>query len=99
MIKSQQMYSPQNFVMELTGMCYIFDYECDIITEIHNLLQKHGIEDDDCPLMDYPFTEIDHIVEQKLDVVLVDISGYGPGEWKTEYRWFEVPEDFEEDNQ
>lgn len=49
------------------------------------------------PIWDYPFVEIDHIVENKLNVVLVDISGYGEGEWKTEYRWFEVPEDFKDE--
>lgn len=97
MIKSQQMYSPQNYVMAMTGECYIFMHDCDIIEEIHKCLRKHGVEDENNPLWDYPFTEIEHIVEQGLDVVLVDISGYGDGEWKTEYRWFEVPEDFSEE--
>ena len=90
MIKSQQIYSPQNYVMAMTG-------ECDIIDEIHKCLVKHGVEDENNTIWDYPFTEIEHVVEQGLDVVLVDISGYGDGEWKTEYRWFEVPEDFSEE--
>ena len=36
MIKSQQIYSPQNYVMAMTGECYIFMHDCDIIDEIHN---------------------------------------------------------------
>ena len=97
MIKSQQIYSPQNYVMAMTGECYIFMHDCDIIEEIHKCLRKHGVEDENSTLWDYPFIEIGHIVEEELDVVLVDISGYGDGEWKTEYRWFEVPEDFSEE--
>jgi hypothetical protein len=31
-------------------------------------------------------------------VVLVDVSGFSKeGKWEQEYRWFEVPENFEEE--
>jgi hypothetical protein len=46
----------------------------------------------------YPLSEIDHIVENNLCVVLVDVSGFSKeGKWEQEYRWFEVPENFEEE--
>jgi hypothetical protein len=49
-------------------------------------------------LFDYPLSEIDHIVENKINVVLVDVSGFDKnGIWQHEYRWFEVPEIFEEE--
>jgi hypothetical protein len=53
----------------------------------------HGYE-----LWDYPLTEIDHIVENNLNVVLVDCSYYEGDNYINEYRWFEVPEDFEEED-
>jgi hypothetical protein len=41
--------------------------------------------------------EIEHIVENGINVVLVDVSGFNEkDEWITEFRWFEVPEWFEE---
>lgn len=100
MVKSKKVYSPQSFVEALTGNCYIFDGECDILKEIHTCLSEDGVEDEENVLFDYPFTEIEHIVENHINVVLVDISGYGPEEsWKQELRWFEVPDDFEEEKE
>ena len=65
MIKSQQIYSPQNYVMAMTGECYIFQHDCDIIDEIHKCLVKHGVEDENNTIWDYPFIEIEHIVEEE----------------------------------
>ena len=97
MVKSKQIYSPQNFVDALTGYCYIFQCD-DTIKEIHDLLKKHKVETRCNPLWDYPLNEIEHIVENKIPVVLVDVSGFNEKvEWVQEYRWFEVPEDFQEE--
>ena len=97
MVKSNQIYSPQNFVDAVTGYCYIFQCE-NTVKEIHDLLKRHKVETEENPLWDYPMDEIDHIKENNIPVVLVDVSGFDENdEWKTEYRWFEVPEDFEED--
>jgi len=88
MIKSKQTYSPQNFVDAVTGYCYIFRQE-DTVKEIHNLLKRHGF-----PLRDYPINKIENIVENNIPVVLVDVSGFKGDKWVQEYRWFEVPDDF-----
>jgi hypothetical protein len=51
-----------------------------------NVLNVAGLE-----LWNYPLNEIDHIVENKIDVVLVDCSHFEDDYWITELRWFEVP--------
>ncbi len=99
MIKSQEIFSPQNFVSAMTGACYIFMHDCDIVKEIHELLRINGVEDENNTLLDIPFTDVERVVESGRSFVLVDISGYGDGEWKREYRWFEVPEDFSEEEE
>lgn len=95
MVKSEQAYNPQNYVATITGQYYIFrsDNIDKLVEEIESCLKKN---DFDC-LWNYPLSEIDHIVENKLNVVLVELTGDDEdGEWKTVYRWFEVPEDFTE---
>lgn len=96
MVKSKGIYSPQNFVDALTGKCYIFD--CDnTAKEIHDLLRQNKVETKKKPLFDFQLDEIEHIVKYGINVVLVDVSGFKGDEWVQEYRWFEVPEDFEGD--
>lgn len=97
MVKSKLIYSPQNFVGAVTGNYYIHNHD-DTVKEIHKLLRLNEIETEEEPLWDYPLDEIEHIVENKIPVVLVDVSGFNEkDEWIAEYRWFEVPEWFEED--
>lgn len=94
MVKSKGIYSPQNFVCVVTGKCYIMNHD-DIIEDIHYLLSQNKIE-----TTDYSLDEIDHIVENNLNVVLVDVSGFNEDdEWVQDYRWFEVPEDFNEESE
>lgn len=91
MVKSNGIYAPQNYVGAVTGNYYSFKYNEHPADEIQYLLALNG-----CELWDYPLIEIDHIVENNLDVVLVDCSHYEGDAFVNEYRWFEVPEDFEE---
>lgn len=93
MVKSKQIYSPQNFVGAVTGKYYIFQNE-NTAKEIHTLLKQNGFDTKKKPLWDYQLDEIEYIVERKIPVVLVDVSGFKGDEWVTEYRWFAVPEDF-----
>ena len=95
MVKSEGIYSPQVYLEKITGKTYFMgnEYPVDFIQEI---LVSEGHTDD---LWDYPLTEIDHIVENNLNVVLVDCSHYYGDEWIAEYRWFEVPEDFEDEEE
>lgn len=92
MVKSNGIYAPQNYVGAITGTYYFFEYKIHPSEEIQYLLKSNGYE-----LWDYPITEIDHIVENNLNVVLVDCSHYEGDVYVNEYRWFEVPEDFEEE--
>ena len=95
MVKSRQIYTPQSFVGAVTGHYFIFQYY-DVVTEIHDILKENGIETEDNPLWDYPLDEIEHIVENNLNVVLVDCTYVGDNcKLTKEYRWFEVPEGFE----
>ena len=92
MVKSNGIYSPQNYVEAVTGNCYIFRSD-NTGEEIQKLLKENGYD-----LWDYPLAEIEHIVENQLNVVLVDVSGFNDGDkWEQEYRWFEVPDDFKEE--
>lgn len=94
MVKSEQIYSPENYVCAVTGTYYFFYHKIHPADEIQNLLRMN-----DYDLWDYPLVEIDHIVENGLDVILVDCSHYDGGNFIREYRWFEVPEDFKEEEQ
>ena len=93
MVRSEQIYSPQNYLMAVTDKCYIIRGENDI-EFIEDVLAYEGIE-----LWNYPLSEIDHIVENKLNVVLVDcmVVNEETNEFEYQYRWFEVPEDFKEE--
>ena len=57
-------------------------------TTIRDVLDQNGFEN----LWDYPISEIDHLVEHDLDVVLVDASYVDEsGRWIKDVRWVEVP--------
>lgn len=92
MVKSEKLYSPQTYLELVTGKCYIVDSDDDI-EFIENI-----IKDED--LWSYPLSEIEHIVEEEIDVVLVDCMVYNENSHEYEHvlRWFEVPEDFKEEN-
>ena len=86
MVKSNEIYSPQNYLELVTEKCYIHNGDNDV-EFIEKILEENGL----C-LWSYDLTEIDHIVENKLDVVLVDCMIYNEkvGEFQHVYRWFEV---------
>ena len=95
-VKSEKIYTPQSYCEKMTGCCYGFNQD-DTVGEIEEVLKRHGLESEN---WSYPLSEIDHIVENGLNVVLVDVSGFDKhGKWRQEYRWFEVPEDFEEEDE
>lgn len=89
MVVTRKIYTPQTFVETLTGHCYSFDGE-DVIGEIHKLLKRHGVEVEQQELWDYALDEIEHIVSEKINVVLVDVSGFYDDKWEQLFRWFEV---------
>ena len=92
MVKSEKIYSPQQYLEVITGKCYIV--RDDDIATIEKILRHTGNN-----LWNYPMSEIDHIVENNLDVVLVDCMYWNEDKHEFDhiFRWFEVPEDFEEE--
>ena len=92
MVKSEKIYSPQGYLEAVTGKCYIVN-GCNDIETIQCVLNEHELD-----LWDYPMSEIDHIVENQLNVVLVDcmVENNATDEFDHIFRWFEVPEDFSE---
>ena len=93
MVKSKKIYSPQQYLEAVTGSCFVVRGDNDIKI-IDAILGDYDLE-----LWNYPLMEIDHIVESELNVVLVDcmIWNNKTKKFEHEYRWFEVPEDFEEE--
>lgn len=93
MVKSEQIYSPENYIDAVTGNYYILRGEDDI-ESISKILDRFGYY-----LWNYPLSEIDHIVENELNVVLVDCMVWNEDkkEFEHAYRWFEVPDDFKEE--
>lgn len=94
MVKSEKLYSPQNYLESVTGNCYIINGEDDV-KFINRVLYENDLD----ILWNYPLSEIDHIVENGLNVVLVDcmVANEETDEFEHEYRWFEVPEWFKEE--
>ena len=88
-VLSEEVYSPQNYIEAVTGKYYFFRNNTTILKEIQTLLCLNGFED----LWSYPLNEIEHIVENEINVVLVDGSDINDetGSWIQEYRWFEIP--------
>ena len=85
MVKSEKIYSTTSYCSEFLGFYPIPECKED---ELREILDERGYD----YLWDYPLTEIDHIVENKLDVVLVDTSYVDEKthEIIPEYRWFQV---------
>ena len=96
MVKSERIYSPQEYLDAVLDECYLFDsFVENDIEEIEEILKR-----EDKSLWNYPLTEIDHIVENGVDVVLVDCMVWSAEkrEYIHSYRWFEVPSDFVEED-
>lgn len=93
MVKSEKLYTPQTYLELVTGEYFIVKGDNDIDT-IENILKDFKLDDD---LWNYPLSEIDHIVENDLDVVLVECMVYNNNtkEYEHVYRWFEVTEEIE----
>lgn len=95
MVKSGKIYSPSEYLEKVTDRYYILESDTinEMIEEIHSILDYKGF----IAFENYSMQDIDTIVLGDTDVVLVDITGEdSDGEWKTIFRWFEVPEDFKE---
>lgn len=90
MVVTDKVYKTEGFLEVLTGRCFMIDSK-DPISQIHDMLKTEGIEIEGQEFWDYPINEIEHIISEKINVVLVDVSGfYLNDEWEQVFRWFEV---------
>lgn len=87
-VLSEKLWTPQQFVENITGHCYIFNGDDDV-GHIAAILEESGYDN----LWDYAMSELDPIVQHDLQVVLVDCMVWfeGKGQYEHEYRWWEVP--------
>lgn len=97
MVKSEQIYSPQSYLEAVTGKCYLVRGEDDVAF-IEEVLALNGYGAD---YWNYPLSEIEHIVENNFNVVLVEcmVVNSETDEFEHVYRWFEVPEDFKDEEE
>ncbi len=87
MVRSNKLFSIQGYCDKYLGFCPTIKGKEN---ELRNILDHSGRFD----VWDYPLVEIDHIVENHLDVVLVDCTYIDDkGEQVSEYRWFEIPKE------
>lgn len=96
-VKSKEIYNFQSYLEIITGMCYFRQGTKNDIEMIHDILETEGLSDE---YWDYPLNEIEHIVENEIPVILVELYS-----WDYEHecsikelRWFQVPEDFVDNN-
>ena len=86
-IKSNEIFSPQNYCDTFFGVCPVFSGNQD---ELRSLLDENGYSN----LRDFPFDAIESIVKNKIPVVLVDTTYINNDcEMVSEHRWFEVPDE------
>lgn len=89
-----KLYSPAEYLLSATGYKFKNNTKLSDVEFIHQVLEVRGIESDNSPVWDYPVNEIDHIIENDLQVVLVECQHKEGFKKKKELRWFEVPEGF-----
>ncbi len=84
-IRSKRLYSAQEYIERVTGKHY---YKVSSLDEIEDIVGEQ--------LWNYPLTEIDHIIENKIKVVLVMFRNWNENkkEFEDVLRWCEVPDDF-----
>ena len=99
-VKSEKIYSPQSYLEKMTGLYYIIPIDKPVVEFIETVLDETFGEG---TFWSHSFSDIEEIVENKLNVVLVDCtdSEYNSQtdtvELKPCYRWFEVGENFKDE--
>ena len=91
-IWSNELYTAETYLELITNNSYIKPQEVeDDVLWIHDILENVEKYDPGA-LWDYPLDEIDHIIENDLQVVLVDclVLNKQTGEYEHELNWFEV---------
>lgn len=91
LVKSDKIYSAEEYVRSILNEEYI-KFGTDDLKWIEMCLENEGLQDE---LWSFELIEIDEIVENKHDVILVKLHYLDiNNNVQTEYRWFQVPDDF-----
>lgn len=94
-IKSDSVYSPQNYLCAVTGNCYSFPLESSIRKQVEQILIHHRL-----PHVSFALSEARDALRSGAPMVLVDCSDFLEDEVTGELRpvkdlrWFRVPDDF-----
>lgn len=91
-IKSEHVYSPQEYLEVVTGKYYTFNGEDDV-KEITKFLKFNNIK-----MRHYPLSKVGEAAKDGTMVVLVEcmVVNSITDEFERAHVWFEVPDDFEE---
>lgn len=98
MVLSEGIWSPQNYLEQMVGKCFIIDASIDDDVEfIENCLIDDIGEQFGENHWSYPLSEIEYIAENDIDVVLVEchIWNEKTRQYDTIYRWFEADRELE----
>ncbi len=91
-VKSNNVYSPQNYLEAVTGNCYFFNTSKPILEQITDILKANKQ-----PIENYLLCETEKVVTKNEPVILVDCCDVKDNKDPVkEYRWFRVPMDFKD---
>lgn len=87
-IKSEKIFTPQEYLELVTGKTYVISSDNDV-EAVELILEKEGYD-----FWTYTFTEIEHVIDNEVPVVLVDYMIYNEDTKEFEHvlRWSEVSE-------
>lgn len=88
-IKSEKIFTPQEYLELVTGKTYDIGSELNDVEAVELILEKEGYD-----FWTYTFTEIEHVIDNEVPVVLVDYIVYNEDikEFEHVLRWSEVSE-------
>lgn len=91
-VKSNIIYSPQNYLEVMTGNCYFFINDRPILDQVTDILKLHN-----CSTKSYSLKETPKLLHRNISVVLVDCCDVdNNGNPIKDYRWFRVPINFKD---
>lgn len=93
-IKSNNIFSPQNYLEPITDECYIIHTSKPVLQQIEEILVDYGF-----PSVSYDLADVYTALSAGTPIVLVDCCDVDDDLHPVKsYRWFQVPADFCERN-
>lgn len=91
-VKSNMIYSPQNYLEAVTGNCYIIHGREPVLKQMCRILKEKNL-----PAKSYPLKETARAVRAGYQIVLVDCSEFTEDmRLVPKYCWFRAPDNCEE---